>query len=58
METINHMTNDQMMDLIIKNTLRQNYLLQNGDQNALNQLHKKIYKSIYCCNIPKISSQV
>ena len=58
METINHMTNDQMMDLIIKNTLRQNYLLQNGDQNAMNQLHQKLYKPINYYNIPKNASQV
>jgi len=52
------MTNDQMMDLIIKNTLRQNYLLQNGDKYAIEKHLLKLYKPVDYNNIPRTASPV
>lgn len=51
-------TQEQKIEQLIRKTLRQNYLIQNGDHNALNKLHKRLYKSINCCNVPKNASRV
>ena len=56
METINNMTNDEMMDLIIKNTLRENYLLQTGDKYAIEKHLLKLYKPVDYNNIPRTAS--
>lgn len=55
---LQHLTQEQQIEHLIRQTLQQNYLIQNGDHNALNKLHQKLYKPIDYCNIPKNASKV